>query len=475
MSRWKLAALCTVCNLWAFAPAARADGRATDAYLDQSRDRWEKVARQIWDMPETGLKETRSSAALIQILEKEGFQITRGVGDEPTAFVATAGSGAPVVALLAEYDALPGLSQVAGEPKKKAVTDGAPGHGCGHNLLGTASVAAAIAANRERVARKLPGTIQLFGTPAEEILFGKTFMIRGGAFKHTDLVFAWHPDDQSRVTNRTRLAVAAANVEFFGRSSHAAASPWLGRSSLDALTLFDHAIALMREHVKPTARIHRVIRDGGTAPNIIADHALGEYWIRDLSGESVSEMFERLRKAADGAGLATETRAKVTITFSTREPVPNDALNAVLQRELERVGPPRFDDTDQRFAKLMQKELGFEEAGMATAAMPFAQKNGGTASSDIGEVSAAVPLAELNVATRPLGTAAHHWAQTACSAHPVGYKGMGVAAKVLAASAVDALTDPAIAKAAREEFTAQTKGKPYVSPLAPDAKPVAPR
>lgn len=472
--RKQLAAICMICNLWAVASVARADTRSTDAYLDQTRDRWEKVARQIWDNPELGLKETRSSAALIQILEREGFQVTRGVGGEPTAFVATAGSGKPVVALLAEYDALPGLSQAAGEARKKPVSEGAAGHGCGHNLLGTASVAAAIAANRERIARKLPGTIQLFGTPAEEILFGKTFMIRGGAFQRTDLVFAWHPDDQNRVTNRTRLAVAAANVEFFGRSAHAAAAPWLGRSALDALTLFDHAIALMREHIKPTARIHRIIRDGGAAPNIIPDHSLGEYWIRDATGDSVNEMMERLKKAAEGAALATETRARVTLTFSTREPVPNDALNAVLQKELERVGPPRFDDADQKFARMMQKELGFEEAGMATAVMPFAQRNGSTASSDIGEVSAAVPLAELNLATRPLGTAAHHWAQTACAAHPVGYKGMAVAAKVLAASAVDALSDPAIARAAHDEFMVHTKGKPYVSPLPPDAKPVAP-
>src|SRR5262249_7979367 len=238
--------------------------------------RWEQVAKQIWDTPELGLGETRSSAALLQILEKEGFQITRGVGGEPTAFIATAGTGAPYIALLAEYDALPGLSQVAGSAKKQAGPDGKPRPGRGHHPPGTASVAAAVAANRERIARKLPGTIQLFGTPAEEILFGKTFMIQGGAFKKTDLVFAWHPDDQNRVTNRTRLAVAAANVEFFGRSAHAAAAPWLGRSSLDALTLFDHAIALMREHIKPTARVHRVIREGGTAPNIIADHSLGE-------------------------------------------------------------------------------------------------------------------------------------------------------------------------------------------------------
>ena len=473
-----VSAVCMVfacCTLGARASVARADGRATDAYLDDSRTRWEQVARQIWDTPELGLSETRSAAALIAILEKEGFQVTRGIGGEPTAFAATAGSGAPVVGLLAEYDALPGLSQAAGQGKRQALAEGTPGHGCAHNLLGTASVAAAVAANRERVARKLPGTIQLFGTPAEEIGIGKTFMIRDGAFKRTDVVLAWHPDDQNRVTNRTRLAATSVNVEFFGRSAHAAASPWLGRSALDALVLFDHAMALMREHIMPTARVHRVIRDGGTAPNIIADHSDGEYWLRDGSGESVNEMLGRLRKAADGAALATETRAKVTLIFSLREPVPNDALNAVLQRELERIGPPRFDDADQRFAKAMQKELGFEQAGVATKVMSFAQKNGGTASSDIGEVSAVVPLAELNLATRPLGTSAHHWAQTACAAHPLGYKGMAVAAKVLAASTVDVLTEPALLKAAHDEFLVQTKGKAYVSPLPPNAKPVAPR
>jgi aminobenzoyl-glutamate utilization protein B len=466
--------VCAICTLWALASNAWADGRATDAFLDDSRARWEQVAKKIWDTPELGLRETRSAATLIDVLQKEGFQVTRGIGDQPTAFAATAGSGAPVVALLAEYDALPGLSQVAGQPKRKPVADGAPGHGCGHNLLGTASVAAAIAANRERIARKLPGTIQLFGTPAEEIGIGKTFMIRAGAFKRTDVVLAWHPDDQNRVTNRTRLAVTGVDVEFFGRAAHAAASPWLGRSALDALVLFDHALALMREHILPTARVHRMVREGGSAPNIIADHTRGEYWLRDTSGESVNEMLGRLKKAAEGAALATETRAKVTLLFSNREPVPNDALNAVLQRELERVGPPRFDDADQRFAKAMQKELGFEESGLATTVMPFTQRNGSTASSDIGEVSAVVPLAELNLATRPLGTAAHHWAQTTCAAHPVGYKGMAVAAKVLAASAIDVLGDPTIIKAARDEFAVQTKGKPYVSPLPPDAKPVAP-
>jgi aminobenzoyl-glutamate utilization protein B len=452
-----------------------AEERATDAYLDQTRDRWTTLARKIWDTPETAMKEKKSAQALVEALQKEGFKVTWGVAGEATAFLATAGSGAPTIAFLAEYDALPGLSQKAGAAEKSALVENGPGHGCGHNLLGTAATAAAVAANRERQARKLPGTIQLFGTPAEEVLLGKTFMVRDGAFKSTDAVLAWHPDDQNRVINRARLAAASADVEFFGRSAHAASAPWAGRSALDALMLFDHAMALMREHIKPTARIHRVVKEGGDAANIIPDHTRGEYWVRDATGESVQELLGRMRKAAEGAAMATETRAQVKLLFSVRDVVPNAALDAVLQKELDRVGPPTYDAQEVAFAKAVQKELGLEAQGMAQKVSPYAAKNGATASSDIGEVSAALPLSELGVATRPLGTVAHHWAQTTCAAHPVGYKGMLVAAKVLAASGVDLLSDPAAVAAARDEFRKATEGKPYVSPLAPDAKPQASR
>ncbi|HXX29121.1 MAG TPA: amidohydrolase, partial [Myxococcaceae bacterium] len=261
--------------------AALAQPRATDAYLDQTRARWEGLARQVWDAAELALREKRSARALADALEKEGFRVTWGLGGEETAFVAVAGSGPPTVAFLAEYDALPGLSQAAGQATRAALVENGPGHGCGHNLLGTAAVAAAVAANRERQARKLPGTVQLFGTPAEEVLYGKSFLVRDGAFRSTDVVLSWHPDDQNRVVNRTRLAAASASVEFFGKSSHASAAPWAGRSALDALMLFDHAMALMREHIKPTARIHRIVKEGGAAANIIPDHTLGEYWLRD--------------------------------------------------------------------------------------------------------------------------------------------------------------------------------------------------
>lgn len=456
----------------ALARAAFAGGPSTDVYLDASAPRWIEVSDRIWETPETALVETKAAALVADVLEKEGFTVTRGVAGMPTAFVATAGSGSPVVALLAEYDALPGLSQMGAVPKKQAITVGAPGHGCGHNLLGTAVVAAAVAANKERMERKLPGTIKVFGTPAEEQLQGKPFMLRDGLFAGVDAVLSWHPSEKNYVTTApSRLAITAIDVEFFGKTAHAAASPWLGRSALDAVELFDHAIALMREHVLPTARMHRAIKDGGKAPNIIADYARVQYYVRDRNGEGVDEMLGRIRKAAEGAGLGTETSAKVTVLYSTREPLGNGVLNRLTQKELERVGAPRWDEKDTAFAKSLQKELGFTESGLAANVIPYGPGHGETASSDVGEVSAFAPLMELSVATRPMDTPAHHWAQTSCGAHPIGRKGMLVAAKVLAASAVDLLATPSLVAEAKAEFVKETGGKAYVSPLAKDAKP----
>ncbi len=456
----------------AAAPAAPAAVPvATDAYLDATASRWEDASRKIWDYAETALAETKSAALLEEILEKEGFTVTRGVAGMPTAFVATAGSGAPVVAILAEYDALPGLSQKAGEAKKSPAVAGAPGQGCGHNLLGTAAVAAGVAANRDRIARKLPGTIRVFGTPAEEQILGKTFMLRDGVFAGTDAVLSWHPEAESYLVSGGRLAITAVDVEFFGKTAHAAANPWMGRSSVDAVEVFEHAMSLMREHVLPTARLHRVIKDGGLAANIIADYARVQWFVRDTNGERVNEMIGRLRKAADGAGLATETSSKVTILASTREPLYNETLSRLVQKELDRVGPPKWDAADEALAKAIQKEVGIPEKGLSRAVLPWAPGRGVSASSDIGEVSAAYPLIELGVQTAPTGAPWHHWDVASCAASPIGVKGMLVAAKILAASTTDLLTDPAAVAAARTEFAKATAGKPYVSPLAPDAKP----
>jgi len=451
---------------------ASAAPTATDVYLDETRGRWEEVARKIWGFHELALEERQSSALLADLLEKEGFSVQRGVAGMPTAFVARAGKGEPVVALLAEYDALPELSQAGGASKKRPVEPGAPGHGCGHNLLGTAAVAAGVAANRVRVTERLGGTIVVFGTPAEEKILGKVFMARDDAFQGVDAVLAWHPSTQNLVVNRARLAISALDVEFFGRTAHAAVNPWLGRSALDAVELFDHALALMREHIRPTSRMHRVIKAGGSVPNIIADYAKVQWWVRDTSGSGVDDLVGRVKLAADGAAMATETKAKVTLLAQTRDPVPNDALAAVVQRELERVGSPRWDDPDQALARAIQQELGAEPKGLATSVVPFGPGHGATASSDIGETSAVAPLVELEVAVAPVGAPFHHWAVTSCALHPIGFKGMGVASKVLAASAIDLLRDPAAVRAVKEEFAKATGGQAYRSPLAPEAKPI---
>lgn len=452
-------------------PAPAAPPAGSDAFLDASAARWEEASRKIWGFAETSLQETQSSALLADLLEKEGFAVTRGVAGMPTAFVATAGSGSPVVAILAEYDALPGLSQKAGEARKSAAVAGAPGHGCGHNLLGTAAVAAAVAANRERIAQKLPGTLRLYGTPAEELILGKTFMLRDGVFAGTDVVLAWHPEAESYVYSGGRLAITALDVEFFGKTAHAAANPWMGRSSLDAVEVFEHAMSLMREHVLPTARLHRAIKEGGLAPNIIPDYARVQWFVRDANGERVNEMIGRLRKAAEGAALATETAAKVTLLASTREPIYNETMSKVVQRNLERVGAPKWDAADQALAKAIQKEVGIPETGLSATVLPYAKGHGVSASSDTGEVSAAYPLIELGVQTAPSGAPWHHWDVASCAASPIGVKGMLVAAKVLASSATDLLRDPAAVAAAKAEFTKTTGGKPYVCPFGPDAKP----
>ena len=444
---------------------------ASDAWLDSTSARWDETAQKIWAFSETALEETQSAALLSDLLEKEGFTVTRGVAGMPTAFVASAGSGSPVIGILAEYDALPGLSQVAGASKKTPLVAGAPGHGCGHNLLGTAAVAAAVAANHERLLAKLPGTIRVFGTPAEEQLLGKPFMLRDGVFAGTDAVLVWHPADATYVCTKPYLAIAAIDVEFFGKTAHAAMNPWLGRSALDAVEIFDHALALMREHVLPTARLHRAIKNGGLAANIIPDYARVQWFVRDESGARVDEMLSRIRKAAEGAGLATETTSKVSLLASTREPLFNDELSKVLQKNLVRIGAPAWDAADLALARGIQKEVGVPEAGLADTVLPYAPGHGSGASSDVGETSGALPLAELAVATGAAGQPWHHWAVTSCAGHALGRKGMLVAAKVLASSVTDLLNDARTVAAAKAEFQKSTAGKPYVSPLAKDAVP----
>ena len=445
------------------APAAPAGG--TDATVDATAARWQDVSRQIWEFAETALKETKSSALLADVLEKEGFAVTRGAAGMPTAFVATAGSGTPVVAILAEYDALPGLSQKPGEAKKSALVAGAPGHGCGHNL-GTAAVGGRRReprADRAEAAGHDPGPRDARrgadpreDVPAQGRRFGERTSSSPGILRPT------------ATSTAGRLAITAPTSSSFGKTAHAAANPgWAGAP--DAVEVFEHAMSLMREHVLPTARLHRVVKDGGLAANIIPDYARAvvrarhERRPRDRDGRPPPE--GRGRRGArdgdvrEGDGLASDARATLQ----------RDDLASC--RRTSSVGAPKWDAADQALAKAIQKEVGIPETGLSAEVLPYAKGRGVSASSDIGEVSAAYPLIELGVETAPSGAPWHHWDVASCAANPIGVKGMLVAAKVLASSAVDLLTDPAAVAAAKAEFTKATGGKPYVCPFPKDAVP----
>jgi aminobenzoyl-glutamate utilization protein B len=363
--------------------------RATQAEVDRIAGEIDSMARTLWDYSEIALRETRSAAYLSEILEREGFRVERGVAGMPTAFVAEYGSGAPIIGILAEYDALPGIGNQP-VPKRLVRDDGVTsGQGCGHNLFGAGSVGAAIALKRVMAANRIRGTLRLYGTPAEETLIGKTYMARDGLFNDLDASLEWHPDTKTAVGNTANQANNNFAVEFFGLASHAAADPWNGRSALDAVELLTHGANLMREHVKPTARVHYVIPSAGEAPNVVPAYAKVWFFVRDSARESVEDHYAWLLKIAEGAALATRTTHKVTLNTGVHEYLFNRPLQEAMQRNLELVGAPRYGEAEQRFARELQRELGKAERGLDTTVKRLAPGvealEGG--STDVAEVS----------------------------------------------------------------------------------------
>jgi aminobenzoyl-glutamate utilization protein B len=312
--------------------------KAAAASIEAQRVDLASLADQVWGFAETALRETRSAALLADHAEKHGLRVERGVAGMPTAFVASYGQGRPVVAVLGEYDALPGLSQKA-LPERAVVKEGGPGHGCGHNLLGAASLGAAIAVKELIAAGKLAGTVRFYGTPAEEAVGGKVYMARAGLFRDVDAVLAWHPDDGTRADMEGGQAIVDLMVEFQGRTAHAAFDPWNGRSALDAAELFTHGVNMMREHVKPTVRMHYVIPDGGDVPNVVPDHAKVWIWARDFSRSGVQDVLDRLRKVAEGAALMAGVTQTVTVQAGDYEVLVNEAGERLLDANLRWLGP----------------------------------------------------------------------------------------------------------------------------------------
>jgi aminobenzoyl-glutamate utilization protein B len=453
-------------------PAAEVSALKAQAIkgLEGSYGDYRKVAQQIWGFAEVGYKETKSSALLQKTLRDNGFAVQAGVADIPTAFVATYGSGKPVIGILAEYDALPGLSQQA-SAEKKAVPGLNAGHGCGHNLFGTASVAAGIELKKLIKEGKFKGTVKVYGTPAEEGGSGKVYLVRAGLFEGVDAVLHWHPSNNNAAMMSSYIANTSAKFRFHGIASHAAASPQRGRSALDGVEAMNHMVNMMREHVPQETRIHYIITNGGKAPNVVPEFAEVYYYVRHPNRDEVKDAFARVVKAAEGAALGTGTTMDYEIIGGTHELLLNETLARALQVNLEQVGGVTYTAQEAAIGKQLQASLGFPAPPLDEAAkvQPFAPGDGG-GSSDVGDVSYVVPTVGLTAATWVPGTPAHSWQAVACSGQEIGAKGMLVAAKTMTLTGIDLFTDPALLQKATAEFK-QDVGSYVYKPLLGDRKP----
>ena len=420
--------------------------------IEQRGSAYFDMARQIWEWAEVGYQETRSSALLQQALAGEGFEVSAGVAGIPTAFIAEYGMGAPTIGILAEFDALPGISQDA-VAERKPLAAGAAGHACGHHLFGAASVGAAVAVKEFLTQRGGSGTIRVYGTPAEEGGAGKVYMVREGLFDDVDAVLHWHPSDRTDASPMTNLANRSAKFRFHGRSTHAAGAPDRGRSALDGVEAMNHMVNLMREHVPQETRIHYVITHGGLAPNVVPDFAEVYYYVRNPSAAVLQEIFPRLIKAAEGAALGTGTTMDYEIIHGIHSVLPNKVLSKTMHANLQELGGVHYSESELAFARAIRATLNDPDLdlGSQETIQPFAPKSDMT-STDVGDVSYAVPTAGFDGATWVPGTAAHSWQAVAAGGMSIGGKGLTLAAKALAMTAVDLYEQPALLKAARAEF-----------------------
>ncbi|MHC4738755.1 MAG: amidohydrolase [Planctomycetota bacterium] len=443
----------------------------TDEWIENNRATLAKVKQRIWELSELSFEEYESSKILSDLLDEHGFEIKSGVADMPTAFVASYGSGRPIIGILAEYDALPGVSQKA-VPRKEAREDVVNGHACGHCLFGTASSAAAIAARYSMERHGLKGTIRLYGCPAEELGAGKIYMSNAGLFNDCDISFHWHSDDKTKVWAGSSKAVITAKFNFHGLSAHAAASPHEGKSALDAVELMNIGANFLREHLTEDARIHYVITDGGDAPNIVPPDAQVWYFVRADKHSDAVIIFERMLDMARGAALMTGTTVDWDIGSDCPELLSNPVLSELIQKNLELVGGPKFTEAEKRFAAETQKALkGPFEYSLCEVIEPLVEKPAGLkGSTDVAAVSWIVPTSGLRTACFTYGAPLHSWQVTACGGMSIGEKGMITAARTLAYSTVEALTRPEWIEKAKASFEKQKEGSDFVSLLPKDQK-----
>lgn len=449
---------------------AQKDKKQIMDQLDAKKDHYTSIAKALWENPELGYLEENSSALLQQELAKEGFVIEKGVAGIPTAFTATYGSGSPVIGVLGEFDALPGMSQDAVPFRKERVV-GAPGQACGHHLFGTGSLAAAIAAKDYLKSTGKSGTIRFYGTPAEEGGSGKVYMVRAGLFDDVDAIVSWHAGDKNTANPSTNLATISGKFRFTGKSSHAAMAPELGRSALDGVEGMNDLVNMLREHTTEPTRIHYVITKGGDAPNIVPKEAEVYYVIRHSNRLEVKAVWDRVVKAAQGAAIGTETEMTYEIIGGTYERLPNEALEKLMHANMTLVGGVEYTPEDVAFAEEIQKTLGAPqpiESAWQIQPMEFTY---GKASADTGDVSWNTPTGAVTTATWVPGTPAHSWQAVAAGGTDIGFKGMMVAAKTMALTAMDLFKNPKLLEQVKAEFNARRGPDFKYQALLGDRKP----
>lgn len=434
-----------------------------------------EAEHKIWEHPELSMQEHKSSAVLIGLLEKNGFKVEKGVAGMPTAFIATYGSGKPVIGINAEYDSLPGLSQQEKTQHKSPRVAGAPGQGCGHNLLGTGGVKAAVAIKNAMEHFKLSGTIKVLGTPAEELCLGKPYMGKAGCFEGFDAFLDWHPWSYNKANYDSCASYFSIKFHFKGRTSHGN-SPWHGRSALDAAILMGHAVEMLREHIYPGCppdaanTINWTLTNCGPEfPSVVPDRTTAWYIGRFTLTEDAQDALRRVKLCAKAGAMATETEVEEELITFTHHKIPNKVLAEVVHKNLELVGPPKFTDEEQERAKKIQREIGAPETGLATEIMPF--EGGYTVLCDTSEFSWNAPYAApwLSMGMQDCGW--HHWGVVSCASDTMGEKSMDCAAKVISLSAIDIIMSPDTLKAAQDEFRERLGGKKYECLLSPDMQP----
>ena len=451
------------------------------------------IAKEIWDHPQVALQEEFACKLLANKLEERGFSIEWGAGQMPTAFIAECGEGKPLIGFLGEYDALPGLSQAV-STEKTPIESGGPGHGCGHNLYGTACMASVFALQEAMQQNNIGGTIRFYGCPAEETLVGKTFMARAGVFDDLDASLTWHPGGSNIVTNGSSLAMNSFRVNFHGVAAHAGAVPWLGRSALDGVMLMDVGVNYLREHIPPTSRIHSVVTSGGQAPNVVPAYAQVWYFVRAPSRAEVDEIYARMLDIAKGAALMSGTTHDIDFLTGCYEILPNDTMSDLLYEKMAEINDMRFTDQERKFAKELQAtfpegsvQRGFERMQISSSAdldpgfvddplwesvLPHSETPplmGG--STEVADVSWITPTGQMTTTCWPLGTPGHSWQTVVSSGSSIGAKGMLFAAKTMALAGLDLLTKPELLAQAKADFEKAKAGRAYVTPLPADATP----